>query len=126
LSPARRERIADELRRSDLNLQNVASLLEALTAAIGRFDSWRDLREKSRPANVRENLKAALKAAERLNKRLYALDGNSSCLLIREAAHVDALSLHRQLDAIVQPLFAASQLAQEYPHKGNLPETERL
>jgi hypothetical protein len=124
LSPARRKRIAAELQSWDLSLQGLHLLVEDLAGAIGRYDSFRHIRETSRPAAVRENLNAALKAAMELNERLNALDGNS-CLLIREAGHEDIQSLHRHLEPIVRALFAALQLAGQYPAKGNLPEDER-
>jgi hypothetical protein len=125
LSLARRKRIAEELRSWDFGLRAPQSLLDDLAAAVGRYDSLRHIRETSRPAAVRENLSTALKTAERLNERLNRLDGNSR-LLIQKAAKVDIVSLQKQLEPIVQALFGASQLAKQYPNKGNLPENERL
>jgi hypothetical protein len=125
LSPARRKRIADELRSWDLNLQNLDSLVEDLAAAIGRYDSLRHMRNTSRPAAVRGNLQAALNAAEKLKERLNGLDGNS-WLLIDKAGIRDSLSLLDHLHPIVQTLFKASRLAHQYTVRGNLSENERL
>jgi hypothetical protein len=125
LASAKRSRIADELRGWAFILPDPKSFLDDLAAAIGRYDSLRHIRETSRSAAVRENLSAALKAAEKLNERLNALDGNSHSL-IEEATKVDFPTLREHLDPIIRALFAASQLAKQYPQKGNLPENERL
>jgi hypothetical protein len=125
LTSARRSRIADELRGWEFILPDPKSFLDDLAAAIGRYDSFRHIRETSRPAAVRENLNAALEAATKLNQRLNALDGNSHSL-IEEATKVDFPTLREHLDPIVRALFAASRLAKQYPNKGNLPENERL
>jgi hypothetical protein len=125
LTSARRLRIEEELRGWDLILPGSKPLLDDLAAAVGRYDRFRYIRETSRPAAVRGNLDAALKAATKLNQRLNALDGKS-CLLINEAANVDLVSLHNDLNRIVEALFAASLIAKQYPTKGNLPKNERL
>ena len=131
LSPSGRKRIEEELRSDGVDLPNPEPLLGALAKAISRYDSWRGLRTASRPAAVRGNLEAALKAATKLNERLNALDGNSY-LLIKEAANADTRLLHDHLIQIVQPLFGALQLAKQYRASsnrrgaGNLLENERL
>ena len=96
----------------------------ALADAIGRFESGKLLREKSRPAAVRENLRRAEAVALRLNDALNRLDGNSRQLL-GETVPGGIRSLFSHAKEIILPLKKALLLADEYPEGGALPDSGR-
>ncbi len=104
---------------------------EELEEAIGRFHTHRDIAKRSRPAAVRENLGRAQRAAQRLNSKLNALDGNSRQLLDEVAVGGFPALPHVHLAKIITAIakaeaLAASYQASSYRKAGRLPEAYRV
>ena len=114
-----------------------------LDEAAGIYRSNASLREESRPAAVRNNLKLALNAALRLNDRLDALDGNSRSILVDVVPTIKGFEenqlsdpdsrrptgimlLRGNLKPIIVALREALGRAKQYPKKGDLPRHHRL
>ena len=90
---------------------------DALSLAIGHYLANGRLAEESKPGAVRANLKDAFDAAQLLNEKLNALDGNSRQLLGEVGAEINELQ-NELLRRIVLSLNDALNLAHEYQHKG--------
>ena len=123
-------RIAGILSDAPRSEPGAPSFWEFLANSIGRFDALQEWSHRSRPAAVRAGLRKAYDAAQRLNKALNALDGNSRAL-IDEAVPGGILSLQGgdyrtepdgsivrltqgHLHAIIEGLAGAAKLAREY------------
>ncbi len=124
LSPDARTQIELILNDQSIAVPDIEGFFGTLANAIGFFDWGKRLREKSRPAAVRENLRRAEAAASRLNDALNRLDGNSRQLL-GETVPGGIRSLFGHVRGIILPLKRAVLLADEYPQGGALPEPHR-
>ncbi len=128
LSDDRRMQIRDILKG---RVEAPDQFFEELEEAIGRFHTLRDLAKISRPAAVRENLGRAQRAAQRLNSKLNALDGNSRQLLDEVAVGGVPALPREHLAKIITAIskaeaLAASYQASGYRKAGRLPETYRV
>ncbi len=134
LSPGVREQIELILNKRSIVVPDTEGFFGTLANAIGLFDWGKRLREKSRPAAVRDNLRCAEAAASHLNDALNRLDGNSRQLL-GETVPGGIRSLFGHMREIILPLKGAVLLAKEYspkggalrepPKGGDLPEPHR-
>lgn len=84
-----------------------------LVDSIAQFNACCALKEASKPATVRKNLKEAIKAALILNDKLNRLDGNSRLLLDEAGMPLGSLQ-HSELNSILTALSNAAKLAREY------------
>lgn len=125
LSADARQQIEQFFKDLNVRVSNPDAFFDTLANAIGFFKENVKLREKSRPAAVRENLRLALARALALNDALNKLDGNSRRLL-GEVAQGRIDSIFGNIQTVILVLNKARTLADDYPSAGNLPEPHRL
>lgn len=127
LSPDTREQIKQILDTQSIKVADLDGFLNALADAIAFFKAQVKMREESRPAAVRRNLKRAHDAALKLNDALNKLDGNARQLLAR-VPEGDIHSLYENVGAAITALAKAQKLANEYPGQfgGNIPANHRI
>ena len=125
LTQSRRQQIEYELKGRSVEILDRDGFYGAIDVAIASFRTMRRIRGESRPAAVRKNLKSAIDAGFRLNRKLNDLDGNSR-LILYEFEEEGIQALQAKLGKIIDALNKAYRAADEYPKKGNLKERERL
>lgn len=107
-------------------IDDIDLFFNALEKAAGFFNAEKDLADKTKPSEVRNNLNAAVVAAQKLNDCLVQLDANSLAL-ITEVRNGSAYELQRICqEKILGVLCQADLKADEYPSKGRLNENHRL
>lgn len=126
LTPSRKEQIEQILEDRRVELSDRDAFYEALGLAIACFHAGRQIRESSRPAAVRENLKSALDAACKLKDKLNGLDGTSR--LILDTSTKWGLQAHfGMMGMVVAAHERAYKVVDDHPTKGgNLKDWDRV
>lgn len=125
LSSNLKEHVETELRSRGINSSSLDAFFETIGKGIEFFKSNQRLAEESKPSRVRQNLKAAISAALKLNGRINDLDGNSRRLLSRVAKD-GVFSVYEDLGRVIAKLTRTKQLASSYPTAGRLDENNRV
>jgi hypothetical protein len=124
ISPETKQHICITLNHSGLTPSD--DFFVAITQAISRFYTGKEIADLSSPSAIRSNLSSAKKAAHQLNDKLNKLDHNSR-LLIGEVMEGGVVTMQFSLlDQINKALTAAALIAEKYPRSGRLTEAHRL
>lgn len=106
-------------------LDNFDLFIQEVNEAISNYLAQIQLRNKSKPSQVRNNLKATIGQVEKLKGKIKALDSKSLRLIQEEEK--DALTkIDWQLGMMEAVLSGAYSKAEEYPKKGSLPEIHKV
>jgi len=110
-----------ELRAAGVSQEAIDRLFPLIEKALAEYKAFTRIANDSRPATVRNNLKACLTTALKLNDHLNELDGNSRQIL-DQVEPTGATKIRENLNTIVHILSQASQEASYLPSGGRLPD----
>jgi len=103
-----RNRLISIIKKHDSS--NPDGFIADLEFALGKFQSSKQLAEDSSPSAVRKNLKSVHKAAKKLLKQVWELDGNSKLFLKESGGRPD---IWMSINIAIYNLKRARQLAKE-------------
>lgn len=125
LSDGAKQHLINELVVRKLTDKDVDSFIRELDISAAFYLDRRELKKKTSPLMVRNNLQKASLQAEALGQTLKDLDFNSTHLVIEAMSDGESL-LTEQIDDIVEVLKRAQVKADEYPRSGRLVEYEKI
>ena len=111
------------LKTWDLQQIDEPALLDKIESAVRTYVQMKELAKRSSPGSVRQNLKRAVSASQKLVAVIHRLDGNSDQLLrgLTRGAHIrdSVTETNRTLEKALALAIA------NYPLHGRRPEHER-
>lgn len=113
------------IKEFEVSPSDAKPFLKELAQNIGNYDARLKLREASKPAEVRKNIKSARSALKDYSQSLARLDGNSWQILNEYDANSQAV-LRGHISYAMELFNSANKEAQSLPKRGALPDSSRL
>lgn len=124
LSEEVQKEIDEEIARALPDKQIPEDFHVAVAEAIATYRAGRQLVEASKPAVVRDKLRQARNATEKVYRLINELDANARALLCEMGT--PSRQLEEQAKAVHKALSDAFEVARGFQHRGRLPDQARL